>query len=177
MEQKYIILIILTIIVITVVGIGIAILVKNKSSTQSIQSSHYTMNTATNIAPLKGAVKKFDNIGITVTDNIVTFPAGTSGMFLCCFIWYGTSTVTKVPTVNLKNLTGTAIMITDSTGKELTSWITNTNTNSYNLILIQQVIILNSSIPSTMTFAGDGILPVSVNSADMIFTKLNSSLK
>lgn len=118
-----------------------------------------------------GLVQNQDNIGITVTGSVITFPAGTVGNYLMCYSANGASTAALAqPTHAYVNCLNYLTALNNHTG----SSTNNNGTTAAQYMEWLFINIVNPQLPATITFSG-GLLPATPTFGDLLIVQWNGS--
>ena len=121
-----------------------------------------------NATPLGTQVTKYNNMQVTATTTVITFPAQVCGNFLITIIWTGGATVGVAPSLTYANCTPLLLQQNDASA----STFTNSGAGFQEYAITISVPL--STTASTVTLGTGGT--ISTTSCDLFITQMNSSL-
>jgi hypothetical protein len=137
-----------------------------------LQSCHYTSTTAVAATPLKGMVATYDSIGITVSNTSITFPEGSSGLYLVNVFWNGNSQAITAPILSLTNCTSPTGV---SYPTPFNFYCPANAETSIRLVLCLLVSIASLNSGAVITFGAAGTIPTA-NTSSLTITQINASV-
>jgi len=143
----------------------------------STLSAHYNLGILAAASPLGLAANRsqaFDNIGLTVSDTAVTFPAGVGGGWQMTIFSAGTAAACSPPGIAYTNCRGRNIWLTSGANMNYEATETGDNTTTYMSLATFEAI--NPQLPFIVTFNGAGAFPTGTVQTDMVITELNPGL-
>lgn len=146
----------------------------------TMRSAHYWNSTYTNALPLGGLAAGpsavYDNIGLTVTGTVITFPVAiTTGVYKIDVYWTGGAVAWTPPTLTFSNCSAAPAVYLNQTqpgqnvpGGGSTAAITS----------VSYFVTVNApgNNKATVTFSAAGTLPTAGTNFDLIVTQVNGKI-
>lgn len=143
----------------------------------STLSAHYNLGILAAASPLgleANRTQAYDNIGLTVSNTVITLPPGVGGGWQMTIFSAGTAAACSPPSITYGNCTGKNIWLTSAANQNYEATETGVNTTTY--IALATFTVTNPQLPATVTFGGAGAYPTGTVQTDLVITELSPYL-